>query len=253
MRVSRKCYNSKFFHVMIQGIRREEIFMDNYLKHVFVNYMKEAARMYDTRIVAYCVMNNHAHVLVYVKDIRCLTKMMHSLNTRYAMKYNKCLDRCGFVFRDRYRCENIHNRTYLKNCIRYIHNNPVKGKLCQTQSEYQYSSYKDYVSGKIGMSLINKIFGNNAEYILELNKPVESGNLFIDSENEFGNIVQVPPEKVIRDFYLENEIEPQHITEVELTRLIKLLMNKCGLTQIKIGQLLEMDRNKIYRLLKKLG
>lgn len=253
MRLSRKCYNSNFFHVMVQGIRKEEIFMDNYLKYVFVNYMKEAARTFNTRIIAYCVMNNHAHILVYVEDIYWLSKMMHSLNTRYAMKYNKCLERCGFVFRDRYRCENIHNRTYLKNCIRYIHNNPVKGGYCKLQSDYNYSSYNEYVNGKIGVNLIKEIFGENVEYILELNKSVENDSVFIDDENEFGNKEQVLPENVIRDFYFQNKIVPQYITEKELTQLIKLLLNKCRLTQIKIGELLEIDRNKIYRLLKKYG
>ena len=130
MRLSRKCYNSKFFHVMIQGIRKEKIFNEKYLKSTFINYMNESAIKNDVRIVAYCIMENHAHILVYTNEISFLSKMMHSLNTRYAIKYNKFKERCGFVFRNRYRCENILNITYLKNCIRYIHNNPVKAGIC---------------------------------------------------------------------------------------------------------------------------
>ena len=249
MRLSRKCYNSKFFHIMIQGISKEKIFKDDYLKSTFVEYMNCAALKNKTRILAYCVMNNHAHILVYTKEIRYLSKMMHSLNTRYAIKYNKCNERCGFVFRDRYRCENIHNITYLKNCIRYIHNNPVKAGICKEQGKYYYSSYRDYMSGKIGINLINKIFGDATEYILELNKPVENENSFIDVENEFGNNEQVTPEKVISDFCLENQIDSEWITREQQIRLIKLLNEKYGLSKAEIGRLLGITRAKIYRLL----
>lgn len=134
---------------MIQGIRKEKIFNSNYLKCIFFNYMTEAAEKNNIKIVAYCIMTNHAHMLLYVEDIENLSKMMHSLNTRYAMKYNKCLDRCGFVFRDRYRCENIHDIAYLKACIKYIHNNPVKANICEKADEYYYSSYYSYLTRKI--------------------------------------------------------------------------------------------------------
>lgn len=249
MRLSRKCYNSNFFHVMIQGIRKEKIFKDDYLKSIFIEYMNYSAIKNKTRIIAYCVMNNHAHILVYTREIRNLSKMMHSLNTRYAIKYNKCKERCGFVFRDRYRCENIHNITYLKNCIRYIHNNPVKAGICKEQGEYYYSSYSDYVNGEIGIDLINKIFGNATEYIFELNKPVEGENFFIDVENEFGNNLQVTPEKVIEDFYFENQIDPEWITKKQQVQLITLLNVKYGLSKSEIGRLLGITRAKIYRLL----
>ena len=69
MRLSRKCYNSKFFHVMIQGIRKEKIFNENYLKSTFINYMNESAIKNDVRIVAYCIMEKHAQILVYTNEI----------------------------------------------------------------------------------------------------------------------------------------------------------------------------------------
>lgn len=235
---------------MVQGIRKEKIFKENFLKSTFINYMKIASNKNKTRIVAYCVMDNHAHILIYTAEMYNLSKMMHSLNTRYAIKYNKCKDRCGYVFRDRYRCENILNITYLKNCIRYIHNNPIKAGICKEKENYYYSSYCDYISGKIGMDLINKIFGEATNYILELNKPVEKECTFIDVDNELGNKTQVLPEKVISDYYFENNIDPRWIKKEQQVQLIKLLNNKYGLSQIKIGELLNMNRKQIYRLLK---
>ena len=107
MRIARCYYTSKFFHVMVQGIRRERIFNENYLKEKFIDLSKEISNENNVSILAYCVMNNHAHILVYTEDVGNLSKMMHSLNMRYANKYNKLKHRCGYVFRNRYRCENI--------------------------------------------------------------------------------------------------------------------------------------------------
>ena len=59
------------------------------------------------------------------------------------------------------------------------------------------------------------------------------------------------PEKVISDYYFENNIDPRWIKKEQQVQLIKLLNNKYGLSQIKIGELLNMNRKQIYRLLKK--
>ena len=109
--------------------------------------------------------------------------------------------------------------------LRYIHNNPVKAGICSEQGMYYYSSYNDYMTGKIGMDLINEIFGTT-EYIFELNKSVENENFFIDVENEFGNNYQSSPEKIVNDYYVENNIVPGYITKIQQVKLIKLLNEK---------------------------
>lgn len=250
MRISRNCYNSKFFHVMIQGIKKEKIFKQEYMKLMFIEFLKLAAQNNDVCIIAYCVMNNHAHILVYVEDISNLSKMMHSLNTKYAMKYNKLLERCGYVFRDRYRCENIHSIAYLKNCIKYVHNNPIKAGYCKLQSEYKYSSYREYIEGKIDTETINYIFGKTDDLVLELNKISSEDNCFIDCENEFGNSID-SPERVIESFYIEKNISKNSMSDIELRELITLLIRKCNISKVKICNLLEISRSKLYRTIKR--
>lgn len=52
--------------------------------------------------MAYCIMNNHVHLLVYSEEVQKLSKMMQKINTAYAKYYNECNERVGYVFRDRY-------------------------------------------------------------------------------------------------------------------------------------------------------
>ena len=64
---------------------------------------------YNIKIIAYCIMNNHTHMLLETTDLKNLSKYMQSLNTRYGKYYNKKYNRVGYVFRDRYKAEGIYS------------------------------------------------------------------------------------------------------------------------------------------------
>lgn len=164
-RVSRKSLKGKFFHVMVQGVNKEYIFdttkyMEKYQKLIFINSKK-----FNIEVLAYCIMNNHAHMLIYTEEIKEMSRFMKNINTAYSMYYNNEKNRVGVVFRNRYESESIKNRKHLKNCIAYIHNNPVKAKMVTYPSQYKYSSYNNYVDGTIGENVINLAFGSIEGYI----------------------------------------------------------------------------------------
>ena len=83
-RKSRKEMNSKFLHIMIQGINREYIFNKDKDIKAFLKILKEKIKKMDLCIIAYCIMNNHAHFLVYTEDIKLVSKLMKMVNTSYA-------------------------------------------------------------------------------------------------------------------------------------------------------------------------
>ena len=98
----------------------------------------------DVSILAYCIMNNNVHILVYSENIQKISKFMQKLNTSYSKFYNKIEKRTGYVFKDRFYTQEIFDRKQLYNCLRYIHNNPVKAKICKDMKSYKYSSYYEY-------------------------------------------------------------------------------------------------------------
>ena len=73
----------------------------------------------------HCIMDNHAHFLIYYTKLEELSELMRKVNTTYAMKYNKINKRKGFVFRDRFFTQPILNEMQLYNCLVYIHKNPI--------------------------------------------------------------------------------------------------------------------------------
>ena len=168
-RVSRKNFKGNYFHVMVQGVNKEYIFntqnyMEKYQKLIFLNSKK-----FNIQILAYCIMNNHAHMLIYTEKIEEMSKFMKNINTSYSMYYNNQKNRVGVVFRNRYESEPIKDRKHLINCIAYIHNNPVKARIVTYPSQYKYSSYNNYVDGSIGENVINLTFGSIEGYIQVFN------------------------------------------------------------------------------------
>lgn len=141
-RIPRMYLDTEYFHVITQGINKSYIFDSPIDIKYYIKNMYELKDKYDINIIAYCVMNNHAHILIRSRFIENLSKYMHGLNTRYACYYNKKYKRVGYVFRDRYKAEGIYTDSHLYSCIKYIYNNPVKAGLCNHPEEYLYSNYK---------------------------------------------------------------------------------------------------------------
>ena len=130
---------SSFFHIMFQGINRENIFNSKKNMKKYHDYFCENSEEID--ILAYCIMPNHTHFLVYSEEIKNIENWMRKTNTSYALYYNKKNDRVGYVFRDRYKVQIIDNEKYLYTCIKYIHENPIKAGICKSLSEYRFSSF----------------------------------------------------------------------------------------------------------------
>ena len=99
-RIARKDLNTPFLHVMVQGVNKEYIFENEQNIKKYLKIIKENKNNYKFEILAYCIMNNHAHFLVYTKDIKLFGKFMHITNLLYAKMYNKENNRVGVLFRN---------------------------------------------------------------------------------------------------------------------------------------------------------
>lgn len=139
-RIPRNCMNTSFFHIMVQGNNKEFIFDSQKDIELYLEILQEVKEEIPISIISYCIMNNHAHFLFYVDEIDKMIKFMHKTSLKYAKYYNKKYNRVGYVFRGRYKTQEITTLSHFYNCILYIHQNPVKAKICKKAEEYPYSS-----------------------------------------------------------------------------------------------------------------
>ena len=246
-RISRKCYEFGYFHIMVQGIEKRFIFSENSLKLAYMKFIEEASKKYEVQIIAYCIMDNHSHYLVYSNDINNVSKVMASTNTRYAKLFNYTMNRCGYVFRDRYRCQNIYTGDYLRHCINYIHNNPVVAGICDSPEKYQFSSYNLYIKKLISEDIIKMIYGKDIDYLKYIKETSENMD-FLEIDNEFGKQRNEKPNDVLKRFENINVKDEKNIAI-----LANELLKCCNITTKDVANLLNIQRTKLYRIMKKMN
>lgn len=251
-RKARQEIKSKFLHIMIQGINREYIFNKEKDAKIYLNILKEKIKKIDVYIISYCMMNNHAHFLVYARDVNSVSKLMKQVNTGYAIYYNKHYNRCGYVFRNRFKSEEILSREYLINCIHYIHNNPVKAKMCNSQSEYKFSSFREFKNKNY---LINK---NKVLKILNIYN-IDLNTILIEDSTDYNFIddEDLKDKDDLKAKVLEEFLQTKNIDGIvklksndKYLKEISIIMHKkYGFTQKEIAEIIGVNRLKIHRLI----
>jgi putative transposase len=139
----------RFYHIYNRGNDRQSIFFDreNYL--YFLRLTREHIVESDIDILAYCLMPNHYHFLVYPRNDR-LSDAMKKLSLSYTKSMNKRYNRSGVLFQGRFQSILVDNDSYLTYLAQYIHLNPVKSGLVEQAKDWEFSSYLEYAGLRQG-------------------------------------------------------------------------------------------------------
>ena len=185
-RRARNIISKRMYHVMVQGINKEYIFNNNNFKNHYIYLLRNKLGDFNSIVIAYCIMDNHAHLLLYAENEKEISKLLQRLNCAYSNYYNKVKKRVGYVFRDRFLSQEINDINGIVNCIKYIHNNPVKAKMVNSVEKYYFSSYNEYITGSshiIDFCLVNSVLNQvkNKEVIFE--KDSFDDKRFLDISN----------------------------------------------------------------------
>ena len=115
-------------HVIVRGIERRKIFLDDHDRGMFVNRFSALLEETGSDCFAWALLGNHVHAL-----LRCnrteLSVFMRRLLTGYAVNFNHRHKRSGHLFQNRYKSIICEEDTYLLELIRYIHLNPLRAAM----------------------------------------------------------------------------------------------------------------------------
>lgn len=143
-RTSREYSESGYYHVVLRGNGKQLIFEDDSDRLVFLKQLKAKSATDGVRIIAWCLMSNHVHLLVDdPKD--SLSHFMHAISTAYARYFNEKSGHVGSVFQGRFTSVPITSDGQLLQAVRYIHDNPAKAGVGSADA-YRWSSYGEYLS-----------------------------------------------------------------------------------------------------------
>lgn len=168
-----------YYHVYARGSNKQKIFLEaadyRYFLNLFERYLSDEPAISKTgeiyphfknqvTLLAYCLMSNHFHLLMYQNDIPSLEKFMRSLMTSYSRYFNLKYKHTGSLFESRYKASRIDSDSYLQHITRYIHLNPRRWQT------YRYSSLRHYAEPAeapvwVDPKVILEVFDNTHQYM----------------------------------------------------------------------------------------
>ncbi|WP_298438587.1 transposase [Geobacter sp.] len=130
-------------HVIVRGIERRDIFLDDEDRIRFLERLAKLLSETSTRCFAWLLMSNHFHLLL-MPTVQPLATLMRRLLTGYAVVYNRKYSRSGHVFQNRYKSIVCEEESYFLELVRYIHLNPLRAGIVSTLDEldrYHWSGH----------------------------------------------------------------------------------------------------------------
>lgn len=129
------------YHVTSRGDGQRDIYRDDQDRRKYLEVFSEVCQRFNWCIHAYCLMDNHYHLLIETPDGN-LSQGMRQLNGVYTQHFNRHHNRVGHVFQGRYKAIIVQKDSYLLELSRYIILNPVRAKMVRAAKNWPWSSYR---------------------------------------------------------------------------------------------------------------
>ena len=170
-------YEHAYHHVMTRGTDQWNIFLDDRDRGEFVTLLARGHRRYATAVLAYCLMGNHVHLVLYCPQGN-LAASMRDLKSMYAGYFNERHGRTGPLFEGRYVNKLISSDAYLLTAIRYVHRNPLELYPDTPLADYPWSSHAAYLGLRtttpwLDVRTARQRFGSDYRSIVEQPQPTD--------------------------------------------------------------------------------
>lgn len=129
------------YHVTSRGDRKSDIYQDDHDRETFLETLAEVCQRFNWILHAYCLMDNHYHLLVETPEVN-LSNGMRQLNGVYTQRFNRYHNQVGHVFQGRFKAIIVQRESYLLELARYIVLNPVRARKVTTAKNWRWSSFR---------------------------------------------------------------------------------------------------------------
>ena len=159
-----------FHHVVTRGNNRRRVFEDDSDRWFFCTTVERIAKKYGWTILAYCLMDNHYHLVLRIGE-QGLSRGMCELNTACALNYNARHGRVNHLFGKRYWNRFLRTHATVVNALRYVVQNPRRAGGARPLERYVWSSYAAtigvaYARIRLDRDQVLQFFGTRSERAL---------------------------------------------------------------------------------------
>jgi len=147
VRQKRIYYTNAVYHVVFRGNNRQFVLADSEDKEALLKTLSKFKGRFGFKFYGFVLMDNHAHLVLATDHTSNISKIMQAVLLSYSLKFRKKYNYVGHVWQGRFKSSIIDGEGYIKECLEYIHNNPVRANMSMRPNDYRWSSYNERVLG----------------------------------------------------------------------------------------------------------
>jgi len=134
-------------HVIQRGNRRQEVFFREKDKVDYLEILKLQSVLFGLKVWAYCLMDNHVHLIVVPEKEGSMTKAIGETHRLYTRMINFRKGWRGYLWQGRFKSFPM-DSDYLYYCVRYVECNPLRAGIVKYPEEFKFSSARIHISKK---------------------------------------------------------------------------------------------------------
>jgi putative transposase len=136
------------YHVLNRGNARAEVFHQQEDYAAFVRLLPLAVERVPMRIVSFCLLPNHFHLVLWPREDGDLGRFMQWLLTSHVRRYHRHYRSSGHVWQGRFKAFPIQLDEHLLTVLRYVERNPLRANLVRRAEDWRWSSLRERLSGQ---------------------------------------------------------------------------------------------------------
>lgn len=252
-RKARVLSSTGIYHIILRSVNQHIIFEEDTDYRKFLLILSDCKKKYDIDIYAYCLMDNHIHLLIRLPSDK-LSIFFKSFETTFVRWYNNKYFRSGHLFQDRFYSSAIESKQAFLSTLIYIHNNPVKANMCRYASEYRWSSNNAFYGAKnplVNVSFVYKVAGSKDSLLHYFAKETDAldDKLFENDHPETKHFLT--DEAALAIFksvtHLSSISDVPTLKRLERNEYVRKLKKK-GLTVKQIARVMDISATTIKRI-----
>src|SRR5437764_12735691 len=176
-RTARASLGGCCYHVLNRGNARAEVFHKRQDYAAFVGLFEPACERLAMRIIAYCLMPNHFHLVLRPHADGDLGRWMQWLLTSHVRRYHRHYGGSGHVWQGRFKAFPIQADEHYLAVLRYVERNPLRAKLTRKAESWRWSSLRQRSAGAGPTILANGPVAIPANWAGLVNEPQTDAEL----------------------------------------------------------------------------
>ncbi len=153
-RIARASLGGICYHVINRGNARREVFLKEADYEAFLKAMQHAHVEVPMRVLGYCLMPNHFHLVLWPLADGDLSRWMHWLQNTHVRRYHQHYRTSGHIWQGRFKAFPIEQDDHLLTVLRYVERNPVRARLVRRAENWRWSSARLWAASERPQFLI---------------------------------------------------------------------------------------------------